>query len=468
MRAISDGAHFDVVVIGGGPGGAGVATYLARAGLNCKVLEREVFPRPHVGESLVPLSTRVFRDLDFLPKLEAAGFPHKYGAAWTVADQSNVYQMDWKGLSPDNYAAVQFAEREQEGVAQNYTYHVDRSKFDQLLLKHAEEAGAQVQFEATVTDVDFSDPEIVTVTYVSPAGSEQITARMVVDASGRRTVLGHKLDLRVRDRFFDQYALHTWFEGYDRSVMGTAANQDNYIFVHFLPISNTWVWQIPITDTITSIGVVTQKQNFTKARAERQEFFWNALESRPALAAALREAKQLNPLKDEGDYSYAMKEICGDRFVLVGDAARFVDPIFSTGVSIALNSGRFAARDIIAAFAKGDFRRESFRTFEQTLTRGVRNWYRFIALYYRLTCSSPPSSSTSATGSTCSSCCRATSTTRMSPRCSSACGRSSPRSRTTRGTSGTRTWATCGPTTSRSRSEPPARTPPATVRATNT
>jgi FADH2 O2-dependent halogenase len=361
-----------------------VSAYLSRAGLKCVVLEREVFPRPHVGESLVPSSTRVFRELDFLPKMEAAKFPRKYGAAWTVADQSNVYQMEWMGLAPDCFAAVKFAEREQEGVPQNYTYHVDRGEFDQLLLEHSEQFGTDVRFQSTVTDVDFSDPEIVRLAYSNGAGKKEITARMVVDASGRRTFLGHRMDLRVRDRYFDQYALHTWFKDYDRSVMATGPDQDNYIFIHFLPLTNTWVWQIPITEDITSIGVVTQKRNFTEAAKDRPGFFWGALESRPSLAGALGEAEQLRPLKDEGDYSYAMRQITGDRFVLVGDAARFVDPIFSTGVSIALNSARFASRDILAAAETGDFRREQFQTFEATMTRGVRNWYRFIALYYRL------------------------------------------------------------------------------------
>jgi len=378
----------DVAVIGGGPGGAAVSAYLSRAGLRCTLLEREVFPRPHVGESLVPSSTRVFRELDFLPKMEEAKFPRKYGAAWTVDDASSVYQHDFikLGLDGDAFAAVSFAEREQAGVPQNYTYHVDRGKFDQLLLEHSAQLGTDVHFQSTVTDVDFSDPDRVRVAYTNgtPNGKHELTARMVVDASGRRTFLGHRLDLRVRDRFFDQYALHSWFGGYDRSVLANAPQQDNFIFIHFLRLSNSWVWQIPITEDITSIGVVTQKRSFTAAAKDRPGFFWNAVESRPALAAALRQAEQQRPLRDEGDYSYAMRQIAGDRFVLVGDAARFVDPIFSTGVSIALNSARFAARDILAAAETGDFRREKFSTFEETMSRGVRNWYRFIALYYRL------------------------------------------------------------------------------------
>src|SRR5207247_2183220 len=102
------------------------------------------------------------------------------------------------------------------------------------------------------------------------------------------------------------------------------------IFIHFLPITNTWVWQIPITETVTSIGVVTQRKHFASSRAQRQQFFWHCLQSRPELAAALRKAEQIRPLSEEGNYSYAMQQICGDGYVLVGDAARFVDPIFST------------------------------------------------------------------------------------------------------------------------------------------
>jgi len=160
--------------------------------------------------------------------------------------------------------------------------------------------------------------------------------------------------------------------------------EENYIYIHFLPITNSWVWQIPITESITSIGVVTQKKNFAKSKASREQFFWDAVGQRPEIFEALKRAKQLRPFTDEGDYSYAMQQLAGDRFVLVGDAGRFVDPIFSTGVSIALNSSRFASRDVIGALEKGDFSRGAFKTFEDTIRQGTKNWYDFITVYYRL------------------------------------------------------------------------------------
>jgi len=130
--------------------------------------------------------------------------------------------------------------------------------------------------------------------------------------------------------------------------------------------------------------VVTQKKNFAKSKSDREKFFWESVNSRPRLEETLRKADRVRPFKDEGDYSYAMKQICGDRFVMVGDAGRFVDPIFSTGVSIALNSSRFAHKDILAALENNDFSRQSFATFESRLRVGTKNWYDFITVYYRL------------------------------------------------------------------------------------
>jgi len=197
-------------------------------------------------------------------------------------------------------------------------------------------------------------------------------------------LIGNQRKWRVKDPVFDQYSIHTWFEGLDRLVLSRRDDLRDYIFIHFLPITNSWIWQIPITDSITSVGVVTQKKHFAGSKASRQEFFWDCIGSRPELAEALRAAAQLRPLKEEGDYSYAMKRLADDRLVLVGDAGRFVDPIFSTGVSIALNSSRFAQADILRSLESGDFSRAAFRTFETTIRRGTRNWYNFISVYYRL------------------------------------------------------------------------------------
>lgn len=372
----AQGFDFDVVIIGGGPGGAAAAGYLAKAGVRGVVLEREVFPRPHVGESLVPSSTRVFRELGFLDTMFEAGFPKKFGAAWTWPSRGD-------GSVPDGYADVCFRERPQEGVPEEHTWHVDRARFDALLLDHAARLGATVRQGATVRDVEV-DPHGVDVGYDLDGRPRSLRARMVVDASGRRTLLGSRMGWKVKDPVFDQFAIHTWFRGYDRSVLAPEPAKRDFIFVHFLPGPNTWVWQIPISDDVTSIGVVTQRANFARRRSEHEAFFRDQLATRPVLADALARAEQLRPLKTEGDYSYAMTQIAGDRVVLIGDAARFVDPIFSTGVSIAVNSARFASRDIVAAMESGHFSRPAFATYEATLGRGTKNWYDFITTYYRL------------------------------------------------------------------------------------
>ncbi|WP_199510905.1 NAD(P)/FAD-dependent oxidoreductase [Nucisporomicrobium flavum] len=377
--------NFDVAIIGGGPAGSTAAAYLAEAGMSVAVFESELFPRPHVGESLVPATTPVLLEIGVMPEIEAAGFPKKFGAAWTSAERRDIPHNGFTNLQHEFRAAdVRFDECDQPGVDRDHTFHVDRSKFDLILLKNAERLGAKVFTGVRVQKVDFDDPEHVVVT--TAMGSKQVdfTVRMVVDASGRQTKIGNQLKLKVSDPVFKQYALHTWFEGLDRAALAVSPEKTDYIFVHFLPVRDTWVWQIPITDTITSIGVVTQKQQFTDAHTDQDQFFWDTVGSRPDLFDALKQARQVRPLKPEGDYSYSMTQVCGDRFVLIGDAARFVDPIFSTGVSVALNSARIACADIIKAFEAGDFAKERFATFEAKLRRGVKNWYEFISIYYRL------------------------------------------------------------------------------------
>ncbi|WUH99905.1 tryptophan 7-halogenase [Spirillospora sp. NBC_00431] len=380
-----DDAQYDVGVIGGGPAGSTIASYLARAGLDVAVFESSVFPREHVGESLVPATTPVLREIGALQKIEEAGFPRKYGAAWTSADTRPAAPLDFHVSSHGwGVAEVTYEEREQAGVDQPYSYHVDRGRFDLILLKHAEELGASVFGGVRVNRVDFGDPDRPVLQTRVGRTTAPVPVRMVVDASGRQTQLGNQLKLKVPDPVFDQYAVHTWFEGLDRASLARDPAQVDYIHVHFLPLEATWVWQIPITDTITSVGVVTQKARFKAAKDDLETFFWNSVQSRPDLYGGLRAAERLRPFKAEGDYSYGMRQIAGDGLVLIGDAARFVDPIFSSGVSVAMNSARFAAADIIAAAEAGDFRRERFDTYVNILRRGVNSWYDFISIYYRL------------------------------------------------------------------------------------
>ena len=376
---MTSGTDFDVGVIGGGPAGAATAAYLAKAGVRCCVFEQELFPRPHVGESLVPATTRVFRDLGFLEQMEAHEFPHKHGAVWSADAGARIYDHDWQGLSPDCEAAIRFDERRQAGVDANYTYHVDRGKFDQLFLQHAHTLGAKVYEGVKVRSVDFGNGEPASVKFSTGSQSVSTRVQIVVDCTGRQTLLGKQLGLRVKDANFDQFALHTWFDGYDRGT-----DRPTYIWIHFLPITNTWIWQIPITESVTSFGVVTQKRHFEGHKSKREDFFWNCVKSRPDVYERLRAADQVRPFSVEADYSYGMKQIVGDRFALVGDAARFVDPIFSSGVSIALSGARFLAPEIIAALEAGDFNKNRFAGYETTMRNGTKNWYEFITLYYRL------------------------------------------------------------------------------------
>jgi flavin-dependent dehydrogenase len=384
---------FDALVIGGGPAGSTAAAYLAKAGMSVALIESEIFPRPHVGESLVPATTPVLHETGAMEGVDAANFPKKYGAAWTASYSLRVPSNGFGSISRGGVsgsshrmsAEVQFVERDQKGVDRDYTFHVDRGQFDLILMKNAEAQGAKVFSGVRVLKVDFDDPKQVKV--VCRIGPQEVvlSTKVVVDASGRHTMLGKQLKMKVTDPIFDQYALHTWFTGLDRHALANRPEEVDYIFVHWLAVKDTWVWQIPITDTITSVGIVTQKFRFAEANVDREKFFWDFVSSRPELEKVLRGATRIRPFKAEGDYSYAMKQICGDRWVLIGDAARFVDPIFSSGVSVALNSARIACKEIIAEYqAGGDFSKQCFEPYESKLRTAVSYWYEFITIFYRL------------------------------------------------------------------------------------
>lgn len=354
-----------VVIIGGGPGGATLGCYLSKAGIKNTILERAVFPRPHVGESMVPSTTRIFKDIGFLPVMEREGFVRKFGASWHPV----------KGHSS---LCIEFKEFPQEGVDQEYTYHVDRSRFDTLLLKHAESLGSQVHQGVRVKQVLFDGDKAVGVQVNVGGKDEEIPADIVVDASGRHTVLGTQLSLKEKDTNFNQFAVHGWFNGVDRG-----ARPDD-IHIHFLPCKRGWVWQIPITEETTSIGVVAEREVFLQGKRDHAAWFKELSHSAPDIADAMRNASPVNDLTVEADYSYSMRTFVGNGWMLIGDAARFVDPIFSSGMSVAMYSAKFASERILKALESGDTSRAVLEPYETRLKMGTSIWYEFILLYYKL------------------------------------------------------------------------------------
>jgi len=359
----------DVVIIGGGPAGSVLGSYLSMAGVSNVILEKAVFPRPHVGESMVSSTVRIFDEIGFLPTMEAEGFTRKYGAAWHPTKGKGEF-------------AIRFAEFPQDGVNQDYTYHVERGRFDQLLLEHAQGLGSEILQPAAVRKVLFDEDGYASGVRVSIDGElSDIPAKLVIDCSGRNTVLGTQLGLRVKDPIFNQFAVSGWFENVHRS---DDPETSEYIHIYFLPAERGWAWQIPISDTVTSIGVAAEREVFKQSRQRTEDYFDDMVSKSPGLAKAMENAVSINELNSEADYSYAMSSFVGDGWMLVGDAARFVDPIFSSGISIAAEAAKYASQEIITALETGDVSQEALQPYEDRIKMGVAIWYEFILLYYKL------------------------------------------------------------------------------------
>lgn len=356
-----------VVIVGGGPAGSVMGAYLSRAGVRNIILESAIHPRAHVGESLVTASTRVLEEIGVLGEVERSGFVKKFGASWHPPTASgSVY--------------VKFSEVFQEGIRQDHTYHVDRSKFDLMLLKHAERLGSRVVQGVKVKDVIFDGDRACGVK-VDVAGSiTSIPASVVIDASGRQTLIGNQLNLKQNDPLLNQFAVHAWFHNVDRG------NRPDDIHIYFMPIKRGWVWQIPITEDLTSVGVVAERDLFRQGKRDHQGWFFDIINSAPATQFAMRNATAANDFKVEADYSYKMRQLVGNGWVLVGDAARFVDPIFSSGVSVAMHCAKFASQQLLETMSKGILRpsREDLLPYEERVLRGTQIWYEFICLYYKL------------------------------------------------------------------------------------
>ena len=358
----------DVIIIGGGPAGSVLGCYLSQAGIDNIIIEGANHPRPHVGESLVLSTLGVFKEIGFMETMEQENFVRKYGAAWHP-------------ITSHGEMSLKFSNFTSNGIDQDYTYHVDRARFDMLLLKQAEKLGSKVYQGVHVKEVLFDENGQANGVVAKISDAEvKLSGKVIVDATGRNTLLGRQLKLKKNDPIFNQYAIHTWYKNVKR-IQGP---EGDYIHIYFLPVERGWVWQIPISDEITSVGVVTEKENFKQSKGNVEEYFNYHLKSTPALVEAMEQAERIKEFETEGDYSYSMTKFVGDGYMLIGDAARFVDPIFSSGVSVALYSAKFASETIIQAFAANDFSAQALAPYEARLRKGVNIWYEFIRLYYKV------------------------------------------------------------------------------------
>lgn len=352
----------DVIIVGGGPAGAALGAYLGRAGIDHLILDKTHHPRAHVGESLSSMATRLLKEIDFTPTLERAGFGVKRGISWTT----------WNGADSID---VSLDGSETDGAA----YHVDRSKFDELLLTHARNNGSRVLSGANVDRVEFNRQGFAT--GISAKVSESrftLNARLIVDASGRSCLLGRQLRLINSNENSQRFAIHSWFTNIDRGKSSTA----DYTHIHLLPEQLGWAWQIPITDEITSIGVVTDREPDMKSGGDVDQLFKHTVEQNPVLAARMSDAVRLREYRIDANFGYEMGRVAGNGWLMAGDAAFFIDPIFPAGVSNAIYTAKIASEAIARAFAGNDLSEAAFADYEARLREGIRVWSKLLSLIY--------------------------------------------------------------------------------------
>lgn len=352
--------------MGAGPAGLALGCYLAQAKIPHLIVEKAHHPRPQVGESLMPATIRILREIGFHDIIEAGDFPRSGGVVYHPPH--------------DPAVTLPYGHAPQEGIDQDYSYHVDRARFDMLLLKHAESLGSKIVEGAAVEEVLFEGDTAVGVRAEIGGARVDFPARIVVDAAGRATRIGRQLGLRHDHQALDQFALHAWCSGFRRPEGATA----DYTHVYFLPNVRGWAWTSPIHPEITSIGLVAGRETFADSGQDVETFFQESLRLNPTLSRAMAGARRINYLKGEINYSYRLEQVCGNGWLAVGDAARFIDPVFSSGVSVAMHSARAAADEIRAALGAGDVSRERLLPYElRELTQGAI-WDDFIRLFYRL------------------------------------------------------------------------------------
>lgn len=358
-----NGWDFDVAVVGGGPGGSSAATALARRGKRVLLLERERFPRFHIGESQLPWSNEVFRALGVDQAIAEAGFVRKWGASFRPPGSTKEQYADFS-------AAVE--------TPTPQTFQVLRERFDEVLLRHSQRCGVDVREEHRLLDASF-EPDSVSLRFADAGGAEQ-TARVgvVVDASGRTGIIAKRFGQHEYDPLLRNIAIHAQYEGVPRAEGRRAGD-----IRMFTRDDMGWLWFIPLSDTVMSVGAVIPKASHQReGKQTAEESLAHYLACTPLAAALLVQARQITPARIDVDYSYLATRMAGDRWVAVGDAAAFLDPIFSTGVLLAMQGGLDAADAIETGLRTGDLSVRTFTRYESIARKRYHHFRRFVIGFY--------------------------------------------------------------------------------------
>ena len=361
---------YDTIIIGGGPAGSTVATLVAEQGHRVLLLEREAEPQFKIGESLIPATYWTFKRLGMLEKLRASHFPQKYSVQF--------YSRTGKGSAPFYF----FQTNPHESAV---TWQVLRSEFDQMLLDNATEKGVEVRRGVGVREVLFEgDTATGVLTQNTDGTRETLHATLIVDSTGQRSLIGRQLNLNTIEPNLKMASLFTHYEGAHRDE---GIDEGATLILH-TEEKDSWFWSIPLPYNRTSIGVVgelnylLQNRRAANGKLDTQKTFNEELEKCVPLKQRLNGAKQLLPIQTTKDFSYRASRIAGNNWVLVGDAFGFLDPVYSTGLFLALKSGEMAADAILEAFQKNDFSEAQLGSFGPAFVDGMEAFRKLVYAFY--------------------------------------------------------------------------------------